>query len=84
VVVRVEERGPNVRLWIDDNGIGIAEDARKHLYGLFHRLTSSAEYPGTGVGLAIVKRAVERMNGSTGLESVPDEGSHFWIELPRG
>jgi signal transduction histidine kinase len=36
------------------------------------------------VGLAIVKRAVERMNGTVGLASTPGEGSRFWIELPRG
>jgi signal transduction histidine kinase len=82
VIVRAEDRGENVRVWVDDNGIGIALDARKYLFGLFQRAAGN-EYPGTGVGLAIVKRAVERMNGTVGFDSEPGNGSHFWIELPR-
>jgi signal transduction histidine kinase len=41
-----------------------------------------SEYPGTGIGLAIVRKAVERMGGRVGLESEPGKGSKFWIELP--
>jgi PAS domain S-box-containing protein len=61
VRIGAESRGQTVRLWMDDNGIGIPEDARSRLFRLFERLTQ--EYPGTGIGLAIVKRAVERMGG---------------------
>ena len=55
------------------------QDGRSGLESMLHRYD---EYPGTGVGLAIVHKAVERLGGSSGLESVPGAGSRFWIELP--
>jgi signal transduction histidine kinase len=82
VVVRAEKVGNSARIWVEDNGIGIPAAERKDLFGLFHRLSTSAGFPGTGVGLATVKRAVERMNGSIGVESEAGSGSRFWIELP--
>ena len=48
---------------------------------MFHRLHGMAEYPGTGIGLAIVRRGAERMGGIAGVESEPGRGSRFWIEL---
>jgi PAS domain S-box-containing protein len=81
VVVRAEPRERKVRLWFEDNGIGIAAEYRDRIFGLFQRLHRSDQYPGTGVGLAIVYKAVERMRGSVGIESVPNCGSRFWIEL---
>jgi len=79
------ERLPSgrIRLWVEDNGIGIAAEHKARLFKVFERLHGREEYPGTGIGLAIVRRAVERMRGSTGLVSVPGEGSNFWIELPE-
>ncbi|MHC1764611.1 MAG: ATP-binding protein [Verrucomicrobiia bacterium] len=68
-----------VRLWVGDNGIGIAEKDRAKLFGMFQRLT--ADYEGTGIGLALVRKNVERMGGSAGVESEPGEGSRFWIQL---
>jgi signal transduction histidine kinase len=73
--------GGHVRLWVEDNGIGIAREYWDRIFGVFQRLHSVAEYPGTGIGLAIVKRAVERMGGRVGVESQPGKGSRFWIEL---
>ena len=72
-----------VRLWVEDNGIGIDPQYLDRIFGVFQRLHSTAEFPGTGVGLAIVQRAVERMGGALGVESEPGKGSRFWIELPR-
>jgi PAS domain S-box-containing protein len=83
VRIACEERGPNTRLWIEDNGIGIPPEQQKQIFGVFHRLHGATEYSGTGIGLAIVKAAIERMNGSVGVESEPGRGSRFWIELPR-
>jgi PAS domain S-box-containing protein len=79
VRIHAESRGPTVRLWVDDNGIGIADQAKGRLFRLFERLTR--EYPGTGIGLAIVKRAIERMGGEVGLESRAGHGTRFWIDL---
>ncbi len=82
-----EENGvvqTTTRLWIDDNGIGIATDYNQRIFKLFERLHGeNSDYPGTGVGLALVHKAVERMNGLVGMKSVAGHGSQFWIELPN-
>jgi PAS domain S-box-containing protein len=78
-----EDRNSQVRLWIKDNGIGIDERHRERVFQPFERLHGIEAYPGTGIGLAIVQRGVERMGGKVGVESTPGEGSQFWIELPR-
>lgn len=83
VTVKAEARGDRARLWIEDNGIGIAPAHQERIFGVFERLNRSEDYPGTGIGLAIVRRALERMKGSTGVVSVAGQGSRFWIELPR-
>jgi signal transduction histidine kinase len=78
-----EDRNSQVRLWIKDNGIGIDERHRERVFQPFERLHGIEAYPGTGIGLAIVQRGVERMGGKVGVESTPGESSQFWIELPR-
>jgi signal transduction histidine kinase len=83
VRIRAEERGERVRLWVEDNGIGIAPEHREKIFRVFERLHGVETYPGTGVGLAIAKRGMERMSGAIGLESEVGRGSRFWIELPR-
>lgn len=83
VNVSGEVNGERVRLWVADNGIGIPPGQREKIFGLFQRLHHMDEYPGTGVGLAIVKKAVERMHGNVGVESEPGQGSRFWVELPK-
>jgi signal transduction histidine kinase len=70
-----------VRLWIEDNGIGIAPQHQERIFGMFERVHGGNAYEGTGIGLAIVSKAVQRMGGSVGVESRPGEGSRFWIEL---
>jgi signal transduction histidine kinase len=69
-----------VRIWVEDNGIGIPEDSLERIFGMFQR--ASKGYEGTGIGLAIVRKVVERMGGRVGVESELDIGSRFWVELP--
>lgn len=72
-----------VRITVKDNGIGIAPQHVDRVFRVFERLHGVEEYPGTGIGLAIVKRGAERMDGNCGLESKLGEGSSFWVELPE-
>jgi ligand-binding sensor domain-containing protein/signal transduction histidine kinase len=87
------EKPPHVRIWtkqfdhtvrifVQDNGIGIHPKYSQRIFGLFERLHPDTEYPGTGVGLAIVQKGVERMGGKAGVESETGKGSCFWLELP--
>jgi PAS domain S-box-containing protein len=81
--LRSEDRpGKKVRVWVEDNGIGISKEFHTRIFQVFQRLHTLA-YPGTGIGLAIVQKGVERMNGRLGLESTPGEGTQFWFELDR-
>jgi PAS domain S-box-containing protein len=80
----VVESGRKVRLIVQDNGIGIAPDRQASIFQIFERLYPAEIYPGSGIGLAIVQRAVERMGGQVGLESQPGAGSRFWVDLPSG
>ena len=74
--------GPGrVRLWVEDNGIGIAPEHRERIFGVFERLHRRENYPGTGIGLAIVKRVVDRMGGKVGVESEIGLGSRFYVDL---
>lgn len=79
---RAQIMGGSVRLWVADNGIGIEVDQLEKIFGLFQRVHDSEAYPGTGIGLAIVRKGVERMGGRVGVESMLGTGSRFWIELP--
>jgi PAS domain S-box-containing protein len=71
-----------VRIWVEDNGLGIAPEDQRRIFRIFERIHSVQEFPGTGIGLAIVQRAVERMGGNVGVQSTVGEGSRFWITLP--
>lgn len=82
IQVSSESNGTHVRISVTDNGIGIPSDQCDRVFNLFERLHRDPAFTGTGVGLAIVRRAIERMGGRVGVESKPDEGSRFWIELP--
>jgi PAS domain S-box-containing protein len=70
-----------IRLWIQDNGTGIPSQYVERVFRMFERLDESSG--STGIGLAIVRKAVERMDGLVGAESTPGKGSRFWVELLR-
>jgi signal transduction histidine kinase len=78
-----DHRNRRVRLWFEDRGIGIEKDAHDRIFQMFQRLDRTGKFEGTGIGLAIVRKAVERMDGKTGVESEPGQGSRFWLELKR-
>jgi signal transduction histidine kinase len=79
---RAEEFGRMVRLWVEDNGIGIAPQYQERIFRVFERL-NGREYGGTGIGLSIVRKGVERMGGRVGVISAEGAGSRFWIELAK-
>jgi PAS domain S-box-containing protein len=73
--------GNRVRFHIQDKGIGIAPEHQQRIFRVFERLHPTEAYPGTGIGLAIVKKGIERVGGTLGLDSKPGDGSTFWFEL---
>lgn len=81
ILIRTENRGEYVRLWIEDNGIGIEPQYHEQIFQPFQRLHSQDEYSGTSLGLAIVRKEIERMGRRVGVESAPGQGSRFWLEL---
>lgn len=81
VRVWAEPHNDHVRLVFQDNGIGIQKESQGKIFRIFERLSS--DYEGTGIGLAIVKKAVEKMGGSVAIHSEPGKGSQFWLELRR-
>ncbi|HWD20687.1 MAG TPA: PAS domain S-box protein [Verrucomicrobiae bacterium] len=77
-----ERKDGKIRIWVADNGIGIAPRHQHKLFRMFERMHPNMKFEGTGVGLAIVRKAMERMGGQAGVESDGVHGSQFWIELP--
>ncbi len=73
---------PNCRIVFEDAGIGFAPDQSERIFNVFERLHGEAQYPGTGMGLAIVRKIVERHQGVIKAEGTPNGGSRFIIDLP--
>ena len=76
-----EGHARRVRIWVEDNGVGIPPEAHEKIFGIFERVGGMDHVSGTGIGLAIVARAVQRMNGMCGVESGVGQGSRFWMEF---
>ena len=79
--VFTEKIGEKTRLYVQDRGIGIEERHFDRIFEVFERLHGQESFPGTGIGLAIVKKAMERMKGRCGVDSKVGAGSRFWVEL---
>lgn len=82
VQISAETLQNKVRLYVDDNGIGIPAEHAERIFKVFERLHGIETYPGTGIGLAIVRKGMERMGGRAGVMAKENNGSRFWIELP--
>jgi signal transduction histidine kinase len=83
IEVGSEETSQNVVIWVRDNGVGFDMKYHDRIFNIFQRLNHSEEYPGTGIGLAIVRKAMERMGGRAWAESQPGEGATFYLEIPK-
>jgi signal transduction histidine kinase len=83
VRVWTEEQDDRVCLRLRDNGIGIAPEYQERIFRVFERLHGPETYAGTGIGLAVVRKGIERLGGQVGVESAPGQGSTFWVELPK-
>jgi signal transduction histidine kinase len=83
VKVGAHAHGDMVRIGVRDNGIGIPDEAHGRIFNVFERLHSEEEFPGTGIGLAIVKKGIERMGGTVGVDAHTEGGSSFYIDLPQ-
>ena len=81
VLIRSEQFDGKVRLWFEDNGIGIDPAHHERIFQIFGQVYPEERYGGTGIGLAIVRKAVQRMNGAAGVDSALNQGSRFWLVL---
>ncbi len=72
------------RFWVRDHGVGFDSAYSEKMFDIFHRLHRQEDFPGTGIGLALVRKAVERMSGSIRAEGAPGRGATFFVELPEG
>lgn len=83
VFIHVKENDTNYTLMVKDNGIGIPENQHREVFNLFKRLNSARQYEGTGMGLAMVRKSIERMGGEVWIESIPGTGTTFYFTLPK-
>jgi signal transduction histidine kinase len=83
IEVGSQETAKNYLVWVRDNGVGFDMKYHDRVFDIFQRLNRSEDYPGTGVGLAIVRKSMERMGGRAWAESQPGEGATFYLEIPK-
>jgi len=83
IEIGLDENPENWILKVKDNGVGFDMKYHDRIFEIFQRLHHAEEFPGTGIGLAMVAKALQRMHGKTYAESSPGQGSTFFIELPK-
>lgn len=83
IEVGAQEKANSFLVWVRDNGVGFDMKYHDRIFDIFQRLNRSEDYPGTGVGLAIVRKSMERMGGRAWAESQPGEGATFYLEIPK-
>lgn len=83
ITITLEENSQNWIISVSDNGIGFDMKYSERIFEIFQRLQRAEDFPGTGIGLAMVAKAVQRMNGSVRSVSAPGEGATFYLEIPK-
>jgi light-regulated signal transduction histidine kinase (bacteriophytochrome) len=83
IEIGIEVKSNSCVLWVRDNGVGFDMKYHDRIFGIFQRLNRAEDYPGTGIGLAIVRKAMERIGGRAWATSTPGEGSTFFLEIPK-
>ncbi len=81
--IAARDNGTFIQIWVKDNGPGFDMIYHDQIFEIFKRLNRAEDYPGTGIGLAIVRKAMERMGGRAWAESEPGKGACFWLEFPK-
>jgi PAS domain S-box-containing protein len=84
IEIGAREEGGKVILWVRDNGIGFDMKFHERIFDIFSRLQRAEDYAGTGVGLALVRKAMQRMKGRVWAESTPGQGATFFLEFRHG
>ena len=83
IIIKMEESEFSWIISVNDNGIGFDMKYHHKIFDIFQRLQRAENFPGTGIGLALVSKAMQRMNGKTWAVSIPNEGATFYLEIPK-
>lgn len=83
IEIGARDEGKSCILWVRDNGIGFDMKFHDHIFEIFQRLQRAEDYPGTGIGLALVSKAMQRMGGRVWAESAPGQGATFYLDMPK-
>lgn len=83
VTISAKDKNGTWEFCVEDNGIGIDPEYTTQIFEIFKRLHTKAEYPGTGIGLAVCKKIIEKNAGRIWVESTPGQGSRFYFTLPK-